>query len=223
MINSILRAALVAGMFGAAFAAQPAAAASVNPMDHAGVGHNQYLDCLMQVGAPADDALRVVVEKCGFDAGMDTEAFVALYKPVVELDPNLTLSKKMSVFRDKFTSEEFSYFERIDQVVQGADTPETADKLYAALEQEAIAKLDPRSAGAANVLGTLSVVRHSTAYWAAFARKHDAVESGTTAKKLRWWKWLIIGAVDAAGYALTENIGTAASASNYAYDYFNNP
>lgn len=201
-----------------AFGGAPVSAAE-NPMDDVGLQHNMYLECLQSTGGSVEDSLRRLVEKCGYAQSMPLDEFVKTYQPVIELDPGLTLVEKMASEQSRFTKYEFSFFSRIDDVVATAADPDQADAMFAKLEQEAIATLDPRTRNGANILGSLSTARHSLRYWVKHGAGADPVATG----KMRWWKWLLVAAADAAGYALTENIGTAASASETAYNYLNSP
>lgn len=216
--KTITRFMTIAAIAASAFGATPASAAE-NPMDEVGLQHNMYLECLQSTGGTAEDSLRRLIEKCGYAQSMSTDEFVKTYQPVIELDPGLTLVEKMAAERFRFTKYEFSFYERIDDVVATAVDPGQADAMFAKLEEEAIANLDPRTRNGANILGSLSTARHSLRYWV----KHGADADAGTTGKMRWWKWLIVVAVDVAGYALTENIGTAASASETAYNYLNSP
>src|SRR5262245_33114256 len=88
-----------------------------NPLDSVGVEHNVYLGCRMRNGGdPNVSPLQRVVEECGFDPGTSTEEFVATYSPVVEGDPRLTVAERMRPYQAAYTSYQFSYFTRIDQV-----------------------------------------------------------------------------------------------------------
>ena len=221
-MNTILKiSAMAVSMLAASFATTTASA-SENPVDEAGIQHNMYLGCLQSTGESADDSLVRLVEKCGFDPGMPLDEFVKTYQPVIEMDPTLLLSEKMSPYRERFSAYEFSFYERIDDVVMSAGDTKQADAMLAAIESEAIAKLDHKTDNGANILGTLSVARHSLRYWSAYSvARGDESATGNTASRMRWWKWLLVAAADAAGFALTEDIGTAASASETAYNWLN--
>lgn len=193
------------------------ASAAENPMDHIGAQHNMYLSCLLETGDSAADSLKRLVEKCGYDAGMPLDDFIKAYQPVLEISPLVTITEKMSPQRGSFTAYEFSFFERMDAVVAQAKDMAHAEALFAELEAEAIAKLDAKTTSGATVLGSLSVASHSIRFWS----KYDVDSAGNVALRMRWWKWLIVVAVDLAGYALTHDVGTAASASETAYDLLN--
>jgi hypothetical protein len=194
------------------------ASAAENPMDHVGAQHNMYLSCLLETGDSAANSLVRLVETCGYDPGMPLEEFVKTYQPVLEISPLVTIAKKMSSQRDRFTAYEFSFFERMDAVAVQAKDMAHAEALFAELEAESVERLDANSDSGAIVLGSLSVARHSTRFWS----KYDAEPAGHfVSKRMRWWKWLIVAAADVGGYALTKDIGTAASASETAYDLLN--
>lgn len=193
------------------------ASAAENPMDHVGAQHNMYLSCLLETGDSAADSLKRLVEKCGYDAGMPLEDFIKAYQPVLDISPLVTITEKMSPLRGSFTAYEFSFFERMDAVVAQAKDMAHAEALFAELEAEAIAKLDPKTTSGATVLGSLSVASHSVRFWS----KYDVEPAGNVALRMRWWKWLIVAAADVAGYALTHDIGVGASASETAYDLLN--
>lgn len=190
--------------------------AADNPMDHAGAGHNAYLDCLLRVDDQSTPSLVRLVKHCGYDPRMPLDEFVAVYTPLVETDPALSIMEKLGDRKKAYSDYELSFVERMDAIFITAEDPDQADAMLARLEGEAIAKLDAKSVSGANILGSISVARHSTSYWKAVGEA-----SGTTAKRMRWWKWLLVAAADVGGYLLTEDIGTAASASETAYDYLN--
>lgn len=206
-------AAAVVLLLGSTYGASAFAAG--NPVDTAGIQHNMYLGCLLDTGATQATSLAYVVDKCGFDAGMSTEQFVKANQPILEIEPTLPLAQKMASQRARYSAYEFSFFERIDQVVAKAADLDQADAMFAELEAEAIAQLDAKSRNGKTILGGLSVARHSSQFWA----KHVAETGGVSSTgKRRWWHWVIIVAVDVGGYLLSENVGTAASASSTAND-----
>lgn len=203
----------------AAFSSLPVAAAD-NPMDAAGIQHNMYLGCLQETGNSSADALARVVEKCGYEPGMPLEAFIAKYHPLTEMDPTRLVAEKMASQRSSFSKYEFSFFERIDEIVMSASDMKEAGEMLESLESEAIARLDAKSANGRVVLGSLSVARHSVAYWSVRA---DLEEKGASTAKMRWWKWLLVAAADVGGYALSHDVGAAASVSDVAHDWLDSP
>lgn len=221
-MKTVLKLCAVATAMLTASLAPMIASAAENPMDNAGIQHNMYLSCLQATSGSSADSLTRLVEKCGFDPGMPLDEFVKTYQPVIEMDPTLLLSEKMSPYRERFSAYEFSFYERIDDVVMSAGDTKQADAMLAAIESEAIAKLDHKTDNGANILGTLSVARHSLRYWSAYSVAHgDGSATGNTANRMRWWKWLLVAVADCGGYALTKDIGTAASASVEAYNWLN--
>ena len=110
--------------------------------------------------------------------------------------------------------------ERIDEIVMSASDMKEAGEMLESLESEAIARLDAKSANGRVVLGSLSVARHSVAYWSVRA---DLEEKGASAAKMRWWKWLLVAAADVGGYALSHDVGAAASVSDVAHDWLDSP
>ncbi|QNH18158.1 hypothetical protein HEP74_03330 [Xanthomonas sp. SS] len=201
----VATAALLAG---SAFGV-PALAAE-NPVDQAGIQHNMYLGCLMDLKASPDDSLTVLVKKCGYDPGIPLERFIATQQPIVDsVDPTRPFAENLAGLRQQFSAYEFSFIERMDQIVENAEDLDAAAVQFADLEREAIERLDPKSKNGSLILGGLSVARHSTRYWS-----EHAAENGT-ASKGRFWKWLGVIASDVAGYFLSnENVGTAATVSN---------
>lgn len=191
--------------------------AATNPVDSAGIQHNMYLGCLLDTGASPADSLTYVVEKCGFDAGMPTAEYVKANQPILDLDPTMPLAQKMAPQRARYSAYEFSFFERIDQIVAKSADLDQAGAMFAELEAEAIAQLDAKSRNGKTILGGLSVARHTTRFWAEYAAAHGG---GSETGKRRWWQWLIVAAVDVGGYLLSENVGTAASASNTVHGWF---
>lgn len=190
-----------------------AASAAENPMDMAGVQHNHYLDCLQRSKDPSVSPLIRLVEECGFDPGVDTADFVKKYQSLFDIDPSHSLSRQMSPYREKYSAYEFSFFERIDQIVESAKDPAEADAMFAELENEAIEKLDPKSHAGANILGGLSVARHSLAYWTMSSKEVGQVSA---ARWPRWIRTLVIVASDIAGAVIATELGAGAVAGTVA-------
>jgi hypothetical protein len=196
---------------GFAFASlSPACAfAAENPMDHVGIEHNVYLECLSQSKDRSISPLRRLVQECGVDPGMSTDDFVETYRPAIETDPSLALAKRMAPYRKSYSDYEFSYFERMDRVVETAKDTAHADAMFAALETEAIEKLDPETHAGRNILGGLSIARHSLRYWT----KHESGDGVSAARWPRWLRKLAIVAADVAGGLIATEIGAGALAS----------
>ncbi|WP_369940189.1 hypothetical protein [Xanthomonas medicagonis] len=203
--------ATLALLAGSAFAA-PALAAE-NPMDQAGIQHNMYLGCLMDLNASPDDVLSLLVKKCGYAPGVPLERYVATLQPLLDAyDPTRPMTENLPGLRQRLTAYEYSFVVRIDQIVENAADMDAAAAQFEALEREAIARLDPKSENGALILGGLSVARHSNRYWA-----EQAAESGVAAKG-RFWKWLLVVAADVAGFFAADNdVGGASSFSNSAH------
>lgn len=184
-------------LVGSAVGAAPALAAE-NPMDQAGIQHNMYLGCLMDTNASPDEALAVLVEKCGYDPGMPLERFIATRQPMVDaIDPTRPMTENLAGLRQQLSAYEFSFIVRMDQIVENAKDMDAAAMQFEELEREAIDRLDPRSRSGALVLGGLSVVRHSTRYW-------SNVAADTTSKRPgpAHTGWALVAASDAVGYYL---------------------
>ncbi len=194
--------------------------AAENPIDEAGIQHNMYLSCLHDTGTDGDatDALTRVVKLCGFDPGMPLDQFVKTNLPIAETDPTTSLADRMASQRRRFTAYEFSFFERIDDVVRTSRNLDDASRRFAALESEAIAKLDPKSRNGEKILGGLSVARHSLRYWTDYHTKNGG---STQVLERKWWQILITVVADVAGgvagaTTVVATIGAAAAASSAA-------
>ena len=195
----------------------PASAGGGNPLDSVGVEHNVYLACLMRAGGDPDvSPLQRVVEECGFDPGTSTEEFVATYSPLVEVDPNQTVVERMSPYREMYTSYQFSYFTRIDQVIAKAQSTAAADAMFAQLETEAIARLTTRTAAEQSIFAALSVARHSLQYWSQVTgitgvAVQKAKPGGKLGQKVgrmgKFWQVLLVVGADLAGAAGGTAIG----------------
>jgi hypothetical protein len=129
------------------------------------------------------------------------------------MDPTLSLAKRMSPYRDHYTDYEFSFFDRIDQIVESATDPAQADAMLARLENEAITKLDPKSHAGGNILGGLSVARHSLKFWS-LSIKDDGQASA--ARWPRWIRAIVIVAADVGGAVLAVELGAGAAAGTIA-------
>ncbi|MET0548871.1 MAG: hypothetical protein ABW002_06335 [Xanthomonas sp.] len=198
-------------LIGSAFGAAPALAAE-NPKDQAGIQHNMYLGCLMDTKASPDDALVVLVEKCGYDPGMPLERFIATRKPMIDaIDPTRPMTENLAGLRQELSAYEFSFIARMDQIVQNAASLDAAAVQFEELEREGIARLDPKSKNGALVLGGLSVLRHSARYWSKFA-------AGTTSKYAGspdpYNAWIMVVAYDVMGW-LVFNDAELASLTSY--------
>lgn len=208
-----------------ALGGMPAYAGGGNPLDSVGVEHNVYLGCLMRAGSdPNVPLLQRVVEECGFDPGTSTEEFVATYSPLVEADSDQTVVERMSPYREIYTSYQFSYFTRIDQVIAKAQSAAAADAMFAQLEAEAIARLTTRTVAEQSIFAALSTARHSLQYWTQTTGITGvAVQKGKPGGKLgqklgklgKFWQVLIVVGADLAGVAgtlaLTGGTGAAAA------------
>jgi hypothetical protein len=183
-----------------------------NPVDDVGANHNQALDCLMKDGGPADaSAFERLVTVCGYDPGEPVDAFVERNKPLLELDYQLPIAKHMDAFRDNYTAEEFDYFRKLDVVLETSEDAKQGKIALAALEQEALSKLDLKSSSARSVLGALSTARHSLAYWE--TREGDVGAAGIWTP----WRWRLFWVVraDIIGWCYTGFWGPSAVISYY--------
>ncbi|MFZ5637339.1 MAG: hypothetical protein ACOY82_12245 [Pseudomonadota bacterium] len=143
------------------------ALAADNPMNRIGLEQNTYVGCLMAKGPTSSiTSLERVATECGYDHGVTTEEFVKIYSPLVGTDPLLPSAKRMASHAAVFTAYEFSYFERTDSALALATSYASADASIAKLEEEAIAKLDPKSESGKALLSGLSATRASLKYWA---------------------------------------------------------
>lgn len=209
-VSAIATAVLVAGM------SIKTASAAENPMDSIGVAHNLYLECLSLSKDASISPLRRIVEECGFDPEMSTDEFVEKYQPMIEMDPHLTLEKRLAAHRDSYTEYQFSFFTRIDEVVRLAENEADADAYFEKLETEAISRLSIDNAADRSVLSALSTARHSLRYWSDQEEKSGNI----VAARWRWWKVLIIVCADAGGVAIG-GLGGGAAASSMANTIIN--
>lgn len=192
--------------------AHGAAAAAENPADYAGIGHNLYLNCLLGTDSSGIDMLIDVVEKCGYDPGIPLDEYVKQYGENLELDPR-PLSEVVAPDRDQYSDYEFSFFERIDETVASSADLHEAGAKFEALEDEAIAKLDPKSAAGERILSGLSVARHTTANWL-------VLQPNQARREPTKREWIIIAYQDISTWINRHDLGAAASASKHAYDHF---
>ncbi|MFK3650388.1 hypothetical protein ACI2IY_18425 [Lysobacter enzymogenes] len=169
--------ALAAGFSSSAWAA--------NPMDKVGIEHNAYLSCLM-----ADEGkmptLQRLIDRCGYRPDSKPDEFVRTYQPFMPKDTTSTYAERLAPYRAQFSAAEYAFVERIDQVLSPqAQSPEEIDEGLAKLEAQALAQLGDKSTGARAILGSLSVARHSLAYWTPY---YSEREPGDVAA--RWPKWI---------------------------------
>lgn len=185
------------------------ARAADNPQQRVGIEHNLYLACLMDAGGGSTEvALRNLIEKCGYDPGIPAEEFVAFYTRELNLDPFLSVEKRMQPYRSTYTEEQFSYFRRVDQVFATSTGPAEADRALAALEQEAVARFSGKTSGEASLLALLSTARHSLAYWSAPGAPLQMQSGQVGTRKLKWWqKVLIVIGADCVGAGIGFVIG----------------
>lgn len=180
--------------------------ATENPYDSVGVSHNVYVACLMDNGG--DDwavLLRRVVDDCGFKPGIPTEDFVERYTRLIEADPSLSVSKRMQPYRTSYTKYQFSFFERIDQVLTVARNEREADKMLADLESEAVEHLSLRSEAEQSIFAALSTARHSLKYWSRESERQGGVTLTQGPKP--WVKVLAVVGADLVGAGLGTLIG----------------
>ncbi len=209
IVSNSKKLAITAALTAACFVSAPSFAAE-NPMDHVGVEHNLYLDCLSLSKDRSMSPLQRVVEECGVDPGMSTDEFVKTYQAMIDTDPSLPIAKRMAPYRKSYSDYEFSFFSRIDQVVNTAKDAKDADAMFAKLEDEAVAKLDPKTHAGTAILGGLSVARHSLSYW---SQIKDLKSNVTVGRWPRWIRSLVIVAADVAGAIIATEIGAGGAAS----------
>ncbi|MCW0391956.1 MULTISPECIES: hypothetical protein [Xanthomonas] len=209
-MNKKLFAATATLLVGSAFGTAPVLAAE-NPLDQVGIQHNMYLGCLMDTKASRDEALAVLVEKCGYSPGMPLEHFIATHQPMVDaIDPLRPMAENLAELRQQLSAYEFSFIVRMDQIVQNTESLDAAAVQFEELEREGIARLDPKSKNGALVLGGLSVVRHSARYWSKLA-------AGATSKPDPKKGWAIVSVCDAMGALFFGSSEMASSVSYSAY------
>ncbi|MET0548873.1 MAG: hypothetical protein ABW002_06355 [Xanthomonas sp.] len=217
-MNTKLFVATATLLVGTAFGPAPALATE-NPIDQAGIQHNMYLGCLMETKASPDEAIAVLVGKCGYNPDMPLERFIAMHQPMIDaIDPTRPMTENLTGLRQQLSAYEFSFIVRMDQIVQNAGGLDAAAVQFEELEREGIARLDPKSKTGALVLGGLSVARHSARYWSKFA-------AGTTSKYVASPDpekgWSIVTACDVGGYFALGLSGNSAVASGFSYGAFN--
>ncbi|MCI2262930.1 hypothetical protein [Xanthomonas indica] len=209
-MNTKLFVATATLLINSAFGTTPVQAAE-NPLDQVGIQHNMYLGCLMDAKASRDEALAVLVEKCGYNPGMPLERFIATHQPMIDaIDPLRPMTENLVELRQQLSDYEFSFIVRMDQIVQNTESLDAAAVQFEELEREGIARLDPKSKNGALVLSALSVVRHSARYWSKFS-------AGTTSKPDPKKGWAIVSVCDAMGALFFGSSEMAASASYSAY------
>jgi hypothetical protein len=194
------------------------AIAANNPADRAGIQHNMYLSCLEDTSDRPGSVLTRLVELCGFNPGMPLRRFERINQAFLNIDPTVPLAIQLSGLRNRLTPYEFSFIERIDQIVKESESLDDAELRMQALEQEAIENLDHDSDNGEYILGGISVARHSLRYWKGH---YDYARTDGPPRK-KWWQYLLIAAGDVGGYLLSQDVGVAASASSTVNDIISN-
>jgi hypothetical protein len=200
---------LIAALACAGFVSAPVSAAE-NPMDHVGQKHNLYLECLaLSPDRKVSPLIRLVTE-CGVDPGMSAEDFAEKYQAAITSDPTLSMAERMKPYRASYTDREFAYFARFDKIANTAKTLGEAEAMLAELEAQAIAELDPKTHAGANILGGLSIARHSLAYWT----KVGGGNPNVSAKGFWSWLWkkLAVVGADVVGGLIATEVGLGALA-----------
>jgi hypothetical protein len=167
-------------------ATTPITFAADNPMERIGIDHNRYLDCAMRSSTSASESpLRVIVDRCGFDAGMDADALEAQYGFMVDMHVGVSVLEGAEHYRGYFSQEEHSYISRIDMILKLDLGEAETYAMLEVLESEAIAELNSDSRTGQAILAALSTARHSLRFWAASGR------GGTGGAR---FPWNIVGA-----------------------------
>lgn len=162
------------------------ARAAENPLEHVGVQHNAYLACVMeQDTAQGTSPLRTLVERCGFDAGMSADELVHKYDFMVGAHVGVGVTEGAAPYRDYFIDYEFSFVTRMDAILSLAADKATTDSLLAALEDEAVSRLNDRTRSGQSLLASISTARHSVSYWAEHPEGDDVQQR---------FPWDIVGA-----------------------------
>jgi hypothetical protein len=160
--------------------------AAENPLDYVGIQHNAYLACVMdQDVLPGTSPLRTLVERCGFDAGMSADELVRKYDFMVAAHVGVGVTEGAVPYRDHFSDYEFSFVTRMDAILSLDADQATTDSLLAALEDEAVSRLNPRTRSGQALLASISTARHSVNYWAEHSEGGDVEQR---------FPWNIVGA-----------------------------
>lgn len=214
-IKSILAATLLA--VGTSISAAPAIAG--NPADEAGEQHNIYLDCLFKANATGTGIPKALIESCGYDPSIPDEEFIKYLLDFLEIEDQ-PLSVVMEPVRDQYTDYEFAFFGRMDEIGLQAASFAEADAKLGQLEEEAVAKLDPKSHSGRIILGGLSVSRHSVRFWRVFAEQYANAQQGgrifakTKKKELTTRDWMKIAMADVDGFIQSDGSIPAAAAKS---------
>lgn len=162
------------------------ARAAENPLEHVGIQHNAYLACVMeQDTTQGTSPLRTLVERCGFDAGMSADELVRKYDFMVGAHVGVGVAEGASPYREYFSDYEFSFVTRMDAILSLDADKATTDSLLAALEDEAVSRLNAGTRSGQALLASISTARHSVNYWAEHAEGGDVEQR---------FPWDIVGA-----------------------------
>lgn len=189
-----------------------ASASASNPIDSAGVRHNQMLGCLEKQDPPDDGLLIAVVKECGYDPGMPLDTFVKTYLPVFDIPPGTAAVTVMEPFRERYSDYEFAFFARLDEIFFTSASVDELKERLATLESEAAERLDPESDAGRTLLGGISVARHSADHWAEYA------EPGADSSKARipWIRKIILVILaDMVAYIATDSAEVAGAVSKF--------
>lgn len=179
--------------------------------NRAGEQHNALLTCLLDNGAPpADKALGVLMDACGYSAGMPRDEFIKTYQPAVDADYAVPLAKLMADQREAYGEYAFSFFERMDRVLADSTSWNEVDAGFADLQQEAYGRLPMEGKARAVILQSLDVGRSSAMFW---QKVEGRLKQGIGSRR-GWFRRLmaVVGA-DLKSYVSSFDVGTAGAAS----------
>lgn len=190
-------------------------AVASNPVDGAGLQHNEFLRCLEKHAPPDTELLVSLVKDCGYDPGMPLDTFVKTYTPVFDIQPGTLTTSLMEPYRNQYTDYEFSFFVRMDDIFSTSPSIEQMKERLATLEHEAIERLDPEKRTNRTILGGISVARHSADHWSG---KVDE-QPNSAAARIPWIIRIIVTVLaDVAAYLATDSGTVAAAVSKYVWN-----
>ncbi len=212
-----------------------------NPMGEVGAEHNALLACLRHEDPNGqEDPLRLLVNSCGFDPGMDPDRFVrefgALLPGTLYPDWLLPWPSPFNPYEDRFTPTQMDVLDEVGLIfgrLEGTE-PEgeegstvrvegpAIDRAHTALrflEGRAVADLDRGETDMA-VLAGLSIARSSLEFW-----QDNASPTPKAAGGPKWWQ---VGLADVAGGVVggifgggVGAVGLGTAASKYVGDLAN--
>ncbi len=165
--------------------------AADNPMGYIGERHNESLGCVLK-HTPGPLWPFGLGDECGFKEALSAKEMQERYGPLVASLAGSNQKQRaqaLQPYLSQLSKVERSYWNKAENALKAARSPEMAQKQLIQIEQDAVARLDPESKGGMAVLAAISTMRSSIGFWTAPTMARTLVSGGgkNNMSHRLWW------------------------------------